>query len=352
MPVPKTLSPDAGLALDISISDLGSLIGGESPAAPVLPAAASAPPEPAAPEPKPPEAAAAEPSAAEPEPKPEAQATSAEPVQEPTEGKDTKGWADKRLSQMASKRREAEVARREAEAKLTTERDRAERAERELEALRAQPGPSAPAAEPKEPPKPAATADAKPILKDFVAALKDGEEYDDAVQRHTEALMDWRERQVTATQQQQRQQQADDTQRQTFLKDWEGALVAHPDFEDVVDRVRAVAPEGLQVALSQLRQDDGTAIWPEMAIYLDANPDILAALSTQYAQNPLAAATKLGRLAAALAPSAPKPAVQTLKAAPKPPAVVGGNAAPGVVDLEKADMNTFAREVVKLGLEF
>lgn len=351
----KTLSPDTGLSGDISVSDLGALLGG-SPAATAAPAVTPAATETkATPAEKPaetkveataPEAGTDETPVAEPgEKKPEAEEQTAEKSEksQKSEKKDEKWW-DKRLSNLAAKRREAE-------AKATAEATRAEKLQRELESLKAKPGPATTPSEAETPVTTSAKADAKPELAKFVSALKDGEAYEVAVERYTEAVSDWKDEQKTIKAVKEQQQQA-------FSKDWDAALAVHPDFEDVVARVRSAAPEGLQVAVTQVQDQDGKNMWPELTMYLDEHTDVLESLGKQYNANPIAAAARLGRIAASL--SSPtktsKPNVQTEtpvktepKVAPKPPATVGGTAAPGVVDLQQADMGTFAREMSKLG---
>jgi hypothetical protein len=339
----STLSPDTGLSEDISIADLGRIVGGEEIAAPATPPAApkKTPEPPAVVEPEP-VADAVETPAAEPTENNEAEEPTAEATQEPTPGVKPKekdaSWVDKRLSSLAHKRREAVAA-------LEAEQRKTEQLQRELEALKAQPGPKPPAEDAAPPSGPTA-----PSLKSFVAALKEGEEYDDAVERYTAAHDAWRDQQRAAQAQQKTQAEAAKTQQETFARDWQAALAVHPDFEDAVERVRSAVPEGLQVAVSQLRNDDDSALWPTMVMYLDEHSEVLTSLGEQFIANPYAATARLGRIAASLTPGtpAPKPAAQTpKKPALKPPVAVGGTAAPSVVDLEKAPMDVFAREVVK-----
>ena len=334
---------------ETSISDLEKLMSGETPA-PAAPAA-----EPPKPTPEPataaepePVAAAAEPPAAEPEPKTEAEGSTAEPKQEPEPPK-KESWFDKRLSSLSRQKNEAkELAERE--------HNRAEQLQRELEALKAQPGAQPPAADHPPAAIPAA-GKAKPQLKDFEAALKDGEEYSTAVERYTDAVGDWRDEQRTLQQAREAQQSTLAAQEAVFKEDWKQSLEAIPDFEEIVGRVREATPEALQIAISQVQDPEGKNLWPQINVYLDEHPDELKTLTTQFAKNAYAGTARLGRIAAALSPDkppAPKPQTQApvvpKKAAPKPPVAVGGTAAPAVVDLETADLDTLERELQKHGI--
>ena len=343
-----TLSPDSGLAADISVSDLGRIVGGEDISAPVAEKAVPVPVVPPVADPEPTEAVAAEPAVAEPEENLEAEVPAEKPQEsdKPVKSKKDEGWVDKRLSTLAQKRREAE-------SNLASERKTTEQLRRELEAFKAQPGPTTPAAV--EPAKPAVAA-GKPDLASFVAASKDGESYETAVERYQEAYADWRDTQRETKRQAEVQNQQKQTQQESFNKDWKAATEEHPDFEDVVSRVREIAPDGLQVAISQIQDPDGKALWPKLTVYLDDNPTELAALSAQFAKNPYGAAAQLGRIAASLSPgTTPTPVTRTQtppRIAPKPPKVVGGTAAPGLVDLNdsKTSMDIAAREFTRLGL--
>ena len=130
----------------------------------------------------------------------DAAATSAEPAAaEPAAGEPghkKTGWVDKRLSALASKRNEAEQEARIARQEAADSKARVERLERELEAFRTgRPAEAAPTGQPVAvAPKPV-TAGAvydkpMPKVKEFTQAAgphyTEGEDYDDAVQRHAE----------------------------------------------------------------------------------------------------------------------------------------------------------------------
>jgi hypothetical protein len=328
---------------DISFEDLQKLATeGVVPSVEVTPKSAPEPAPVAEPEPV---AAAAEPPAVEPEPKPEAEGSTAEPKQEPEPEK--KKWWDKRLSSQARKIDQLKTD-------VQAEHSRAEQLARELEAQKtAQPGPKPQAAE--QP----ATGKPKPQLKEFVAALdaEKGEEYDLAVERFTDAITDWKDEQRTAKAEQKTQAAAQQTQVQAFQKDLAAAVEETPDFEEVRDRVCAVAPEGLQIAISQVQDEAGKNLWPKLTLYFDENPAELEALSTQFKQNPYAATSKLGRIAATLFPvqTPTPPAKIPPKTSPKvvkPPTAVGGTGTPAEVDInETKDLAVVGRELKKLGLE-
>lgn len=343
------------LSDEISITDLGREMNGEDTtpavAEPAVPKVEATPETPVVPEPE--AAPVPETPAAEPTEIPE-------PEEKPGEKKSEKPekWWNERLSVVSREKREFKAQAREALTALDSEKARAERLQRELDAAKtAQPGPVSPAA-------PAAPSDGtSPELATYVAELKDGESYEVAVQRYTAASIKAALTSHEAIREKQQvekvQAETQKTQQAQFTKDWRAALDTHPDFEDVVERVRASAPDGLQVAVSQLRNDDNTALWPEMTIYLDEHPEALTDLSDLFKVNPYAATIKLGRLAATLSPAnpgTPKTApvvpapVVAKKALTKPPAVVGGTAAPSVLDLSEASLEELARELPKYGI--
>lgn len=351
----STLSPDSGLSPDVSITDLGAILGGGEPAPPAKPAAEPAK-EPAK-VPEQPEAAVVETPAAEPDKKIEAEEIPADQQQEEQPGEEQQekqkkeGWVDKRLRELGDKRRQADALAREEQTRREAAERESERLKRELDALKGQPGPKQTAEDgaPNSQPKPA---DGKPVLKSFIEALKDGEEYETAVERYTDASMAWQRKQDAEAHARDQQTQSAETQKAAFLKDWKVALAKHPDFEDAVAVVRGSAPAGLQEAISQLRDDNDAAIWPDVVMHFHEHPEKLESLSVLYAKNPLTAITRLGVIAAGLEAAPPVVVPPKTPAQPKvtpktPPKVVGGHQAPAPVDLEKADMNTFAREVTK-----
>ncbi len=92
--------------------------------------------------------------------------------------------------------------------------------------------------------------------------------------------------------------------------------------------------------------------WPAMVFHLGnpENSDEMASLVALYEKSPSAAVRELGRIEDRLAkPTTKEPtikATETAKPLPAPPVRVGGGAgAVPKVDLEKADMRTFKREI-------
>lgn len=294
-------------------------------------------------------------------------------------GNKRKGSIDARLSALAQKRREAEARERAATLELEDTKARAERLQRELEALKSgQPGPGQQADS-----KPTTSSTTtrqqdggavfdkpKPSLKDFTQPgkphYKEDEDYDDTIQRYQEAFSDWKDEQRQFETTQRAQQASVEEQRKTFLKDIEAAMDAHPEWEDARSFVIRNSTDEFQLALSRLpRFSPDKAAWTEMVVYLADNPDTLQDLSAQYSQNPVAAITELGRIMHSLNPGSAAAGRRTAaapttneqgttttptKPAYKPPAVVGGGAAPAPVDLETADLGTFAAAVKKYGI--
>lgn len=127
---------------------------------------------------------------------------------------------------------------------------------------------------------------------------------------------------------------------------WDGAVKEHgAEFPSLMEAVRKVAPEGLQVAISQMDQ------WSQVAVHLAKNPAQLAELAGVFQQSPYKAIATLGRIEAALAK--PEPKTQAAEAPlPKPIEKVGGNAAvsgDSLQDtLEKGSMTQVRATVEKL----
>lgn len=381
--MPETTNTGAPTAtIDPSFEDIENLL-----AASVAPAAATQPeqtrtdPTPQVADPKEPAAATVETPVAEPGKKETPEETPApqtqEPVQqqEPTpDGQDKgkkKSDIDKRLASLAHKRREAESKATEANRQLEETRAENERLRRELEARgTGQPGPGRQAdGSPATRPNGATFDKAKPELdlKQYTQPggkhFKEGEDYDDAIKRgvteFNEAYADWRDERRGFEDAQNAQAQIAEDQKRGFINDVRAAMDEHPDFEDARDWVLSHSPENLQIAISQLpRFSPEKAAWTEVVQHLGDNPDELQTLVDTFNENQVAGIAELGRIYHSLKPAAPRakaapaaPAPQaqpkTPKEAPTPPVVVGGGGAPAPVDLEKADMDTFAREVAK-----
>lgn len=121
------------------------------------------------------------------------------------------------------------------------------------------------------------------------------------------------------------------------------------DISEARQRLLANSSEELQLAISAL-DDDATV---SMVAHLGKleNADELARLDALVATNPYAAAIAIGKLDDRLnKPATQEPTTvtkpQEKKPLPEPPARVGGGAtAAAKVDLEKADMKTFKREI-------
>jgi len=360
-------------AVDPSFDQLDALLSGTTPSTPMAAAEMTNPngdtppvepaqpaAEPATTEPAEP-AAAAEPGEAAVPAEVPVEATASEP------GHREPGWVDKRLSSLAAKRREAEADARIARQEAADLKARNDQLQRDMEALRT--GATPPAASGNGQPAARTTQPAagefdkpKPVLKEFTQPggkfFTEGEDYDDAVQRHSEALLDWRDesrafQDAKAYVDGERQKQTD-----VFVKDTQSAMDEIPDFEDARGYVLSHSSDALQVAISNLpRLPDGKAVWPKVVSYLADNPDILASLEHEYSENPYAVAAKLGQISAQLVPATPgraraaAPAAATPPAeprrAPTPPKTVGGNAAPAPPDLESLPMDLFAAEIRK-----
>lgn len=144
-----------------------------------------------------------------------------------------------------------------------------------------------------------------------------------------------------------REGQASEAAQKAQSERWDAAVEKHgKDFPALMDSARALAPEGLQVAISSLDN------WDTVAVHLAKNPTQLQELAAVYQQNPTKAIATLGRIEAALSSKETKTAATTEKPLPAPPAKVGGSASASGQDLqdtiEKGSMSQLRAVVGKL----
>lgn len=191
-----------------------------------------------------------------------------------------------------------------------------------------------------------------PVLKDYEGEPDPYAALDAATSQYNADLSVWQDAHDTwliAETRKTVEQQMTERQRRDEAKSIrDEAVEKHgPEFNDLMETVMSVAPEGLQMAFNGL--DD----WSGTAVYLAKHPDELKALAAQYATNPYAAVAALGKLEVRLeketehtSPPAPKAAHKKETPLPNPPARVGGAPSASTdVDLQTADMRTFKRTV-------
>lgn len=128
-------------------------------------------------------------------------------------------------------------------------------------------------------------------------------------------------------------------QRAAAQKRWDQAVKDHgAEFPKLMEAAQAIAPEGLQQAISALDE------WSAVAVHLAKNPGQLKELSEAFEANPVRAIATLGRIEASL-----KTAPKTASPLPNPPAVVGGTASAGsAFDWEKSSMGALRAQVTKI----
>lgn len=221
---------------------------------------------------------------------------------------------------------------------VKAQRDAERRAE-EAEAKLAQPG-SQPAAAGKPPaaepaPPGAAAATGKPEAKNF-----------DSYESYVEALTDWKIGQTKATEAKAQSEAARAAADQAAGVAWnertEAAKATHSDFDAVMAEA-AELPISKAMHVTIFESEHG----PEVAYFLAKHPDEAARIAKL---SDFAAAREIGRIEGAITkPAAPAstPAKPAAKPLPKPAAPIGGGTAPSEVDLDKADMSTFKREMAK-----
>lgn len=141
-----------------------------------------------------------------------------------------------------------------------------------------------------------------------------------------------------------RRTEAKFTQRQQEAKAkerWDEAVKTHgAEFPKLMDAARAIAPEGLQAAISALDN------WSGVAVHLAKNEAQLKELAAEFQANPYKAIATLGRIEAGL-----KTAPKAAEPLPKPPVTEGGksSASVGAFDFETASMGQLKSHLTKLG---
>jgi hypothetical protein len=182
---------------------------------------------------------------------------------------------------------------------------------RELEQLKAQLA-SVQTPKPAEPPKPAEASagdPAKPRLHDFPT-----------LEAYQEALTDWKMDQREKAKQAEAAKAEAEAAQAKLQTGWQNsetaARTAHPDYDEIVQSVRAPDGPGVPAMRQALLEDEAGA---EILYYLGTHADEMKKIAAL----PLAsAAREVGRLAAKLtpAPDSGKPKPQHVSSAPRPPA--------------------------------
>jgi hypothetical protein len=181
---------------------------------------------------------------------------------------------------------------------------------------------------PPEPPK--VEPPGKPKLQDFPT-----------LEAYQEALTDWKIDQREAAKRVEAEQAAAKAAAEKAQTAWDStesaARTAHPDYDDVVQSVRAPEGPGVPAMRQAMLEDDAGG---EILYYLGTHPDELRRIA---AMQPVAAVKEIGKLAAAVVkPPDPGNAKQrVVSSAPKPPAPLSHPAA-GAIRKDILDEN-FAR---------
>jgi len=203
------------------------------------------------------------------------------------------------------------------EARKKAEEER-EALRKELETLK-----SAPKTEPKAEPKtetkatPAADESDKPRLKDFVAKLKGDEAYEDAVERHADAVAEWREKRAESKRTAEAAEKESGTAKEQFAGRIKAAREKHEDFEAVTaDLAPLMSP-----AMRQFSAQHPEGI--EVAVYLGRNRDEMEAIKKL---TPIEQVGMLGAIAARLKSGTQQSATEKkpVSKAPAPPPRIGG----------------------------
>lgn len=161
-----------------------------------------------------------------------------------------------------------------------------------------------------EPAKPAESA-GKPRLHDFPT-----------LEAYQEALTDWKINEREAAKQADAEKREAEAAAAKLQTDWQtseqAARTAHPDYDDIVQSVRAPEGPGVPAMRQAMLEDE---LGAEILYYLAGHPDEMKKIAGM----PLASAAKeIGKLAVRLAPppasDSGKPKPQHVSGAPRPPA--------------------------------
>lgn len=217
--------------------------------------------------------------------------------------------------------RDAEAAIANAHARAAAAETERDNLKRELEEARKPKTEATPKPSTSEPPK--TDEDPKPKLAEFVAKLKPEEKYEDAVERHTEAVIDWRERQ---------REKAQATERQTTeQKDFNARM------ETKANEARARHAD-MDEAFKAIRKDGPNPLTPTMLQFLVEHPegfDVAYKLATNLADHAriskLSPVLQVAELMALTSAGSPAPKKVPVSKAPDPikPLAPSGVAADG-----------------------
>lgn len=185
-----------------------------------------------------------------------------------------------------------------------------------------------------ETPKPAPVT-SEPKLQDYTGNTAKYETFEDAIQAFMTDRDQYRDRARTE------QQRGEQTQRQWSERQAE-ATKSIADYKEVVESVDLPNTPATQAFAAAVLESE---MGPQVMYYLGKNPQEVERLA---ALSPLSAVRELGKIENKLSTPPLAPTRVAAKPLPKPPAVVGGDQGPVQVDLEKADMRTFRREMGKL----
>lgn len=174
--------------------------------------------------------------------------------------------------------------------------------------------------------KPEAT-NGKPLLKDFVAALKTDETYEDAQERWNDAVQDWREAQSAKRVEEQAQaQRTQETQAKVQTK-VQAAMQKFEDFGEVMTRQ---IPASMVPAITEFMNEFDT---------LDALHAVLSDPAEIERISQLSKArqlVELGKIDDRLSKPEPKPTAPLVSKAPAPLRNLGGSSSEGTDDINEA----------------
>jgi hypothetical protein len=249
--------------------------------------------------------------------------TKSEADSEPADTKKEPEDSEEPLPKGVQKKIEAE-ARKQAEIQARIDRAVSERKAKESELAKLEG--TGKGSEPVKTPQPASSE--KPKRPVFGEAGHESETYGQFEVRaagHDDKLAEWVKGEAVR---EFKASQEAETAKAKATERWDTAVKKHGDeFPALMDKACAVAPQGLQLAISGLEN------WSDVAVHLAKNPAQLQELSAKFESNPYAVIATLGRIEASLTSKVTTPAA-TEKPLPEPLAKVGGNASASGKDFQ------------------
>ncbi len=244
-------------------------------------------------------------------PEPSAEAETPEPASDTGEKKTEPKELDEDDLPEGVKKRIAKESERAARAQAAIDRAVSERKAKESEVAKLKDAPGS------QPDTKAQASDKpkRPVFGEEGHKEETWDQFEARQAKHDDVLAEWIEK---ATLSKFEANQEEKARKAKSQERWDAAVAKHgEEFSSLMDTAIAIAPPGLQLAITGLDN------WSDVAVHLAKDTKQLKELAAKFATNPYAAIATLGRIEAALISKASTPAA--VKPLPEPITKVGGN---------------------------